>query len=378
MPPTKADRDKAIAFISALNDLNQHVRQLQQPTGGSLNSLTAFLDAVHGLLDDLWRLPERYPQTRMQDLLDITGAAVVASCAASLRHDDPFGVDVLHAVAEQLGEATELMHTWLRVCDSLTRLFWPNNGQHQWLGEPHQPALAQRFVGRLQDVGHMRAMFQQIVVVFDGDAAALRRVQAIFQQFNEVNLFDITPFGCKRWAALQQRLEQQLQPIDELCAQTVRSRLRPHVDNARQIVHMFASNAAILRRPSVMKLLAAEQEQFACALHLLLEEMRAGVTAGAFQPDGALHLSPVCNECQWLKIYEQQLNEIEQTAGLLEGHAQHQPVLGLVQALRAEVAKLLATSYDQWRDEALGAVQSGELRYVDPLRSAGVTKKTTT
>lgn len=342
------------------------MRQLQQPAGGSLASLATFLDAVHALLDDLWRLPERYPQSRMQDLLDVTGSAVVASCAVSLRHDDPFSVDALHTVAEQLGEATELLNMWLRVCDSLTRLFWPNNGQHQWLGEPHRTALALQFVERLQDVGNMRAMFQQIVVVFDGEAAALRRVQGIFQQFNDVNLFDITPFGCKRWSALQQRLEQQLQPIDEQCAQTVRTRLRPHLDNARQIVHLFATNAAILRRPSVMKLLAAEREQFACALHLLLDEMRTALATGAFQPDGALHLSPVCNECQWLKIYEQQLHEIEQTAGLLEGHAEHLPVIGSVQTLRAEIGKLLAASYDRWRDESLAAVQSGELRFVCP------------
>lgn len=36
-----------------------------------LRALVEFLDTVHGTLDDIWRLPSKFPQNRMKDLIDI-------------------------------------------------------------------------------------------------------------------------------------------------------------------------------------------------------------------------------------------------------------------------------------------------------------------
>lgn len=37
----------------------------------TINSLEEFLDSIHTQLDELWRLPQNYPQNRMIDLMDI-------------------------------------------------------------------------------------------------------------------------------------------------------------------------------------------------------------------------------------------------------------------------------------------------------------------
>lgn len=38
---------------------------------GSISSLDEFLDSIHTTLEELWRLPNNYPQNRMVDLIDI-------------------------------------------------------------------------------------------------------------------------------------------------------------------------------------------------------------------------------------------------------------------------------------------------------------------
>lgn len=37
----------------------------------TINSLEEFLDTIHTQLDEIWRLPQNYPQNRMVDLMDI-------------------------------------------------------------------------------------------------------------------------------------------------------------------------------------------------------------------------------------------------------------------------------------------------------------------
>lgn len=228
-------------------------------------------------------------------------------------------------------------------------------------------------------------MFQQIVVVFStaddngndgngssGTATALRLVQSIFVQCRDVPLLDTSPFGEKRWSQLQLRLEHLLQPIDEQIAALVRQRQRAHAaGNARQLVHSFAGHGAILRREAVMKLLTVEREQFADAVQQLIKEARIGVqkvaaeggnVSGDLVADGALNLSPVCTECQWLKMYEQQMTEITNALPLLVGHVHYELISRSVAEVQEETAKQLVESFALWRDQSLAAVQSGELR----------------
>lgn len=62
----KSDKETANAFAVAIDKLNQLLRNV-----ATISSLEEFLDTVHTHLDELWRLPQNYPQTRMTDMLDI-------------------------------------------------------------------------------------------------------------------------------------------------------------------------------------------------------------------------------------------------------------------------------------------------------------------
>lgn len=76
---------------------------------------------------------------------------------------------------------TEHTESWLRLCDSLTRFFWPNNGQHQWLGDPHAPVQAVQFVERLNEVRQLKLMLQQMMAVLtDDDRGSAKQLHALF------------------------------------------------------------------------------------------------------------------------------------------------------------------------------------------------------
>lgn len=74
----KSDKETANAFAEAIDKINQLLRNV-----ASISSLEEFLDTIHTHLDELWRLPQNYPQTRMTDLLDII-------CKLILHSHEPF------------------------------------------------------------------------------------------------------------------------------------------------------------------------------------------------------------------------------------------------------------------------------------------------
>lgn len=70
-------------------------------------------------------------------------------------------------VYQTLTDVTEVVDAWLQVCDSLTRLFWPNYGSHVWIGEPHIPKNARAFLDRLKEVQNVRNVYKEIVCLFN-------------------------------------------------------------------------------------------------------------------------------------------------------------------------------------------------------------------
>lgn len=54
----------------------------------TINSLEEFLDSIHTQLDELWRLPQNYPQNRMIDLMDIICRFLLISLFHSFTQDN--------------------------------------------------------------------------------------------------------------------------------------------------------------------------------------------------------------------------------------------------------------------------------------------------
>lgn len=148
----------------------------------SLRSLVEFLDLAHNLLDEIWRLPFNYPQNRMKDIMDIISAIIIETCSENLNNEDIFNIESFH-ITEILNEVTEYIESWLHVCDTLTRLFWPNNASHSWIGEPHVPAQAIGFQERLSEIKSIKNMYKQIVSLFSDNGHMVQSVKMMFAPF---------------------------------------------------------------------------------------------------------------------------------------------------------------------------------------------------
>lgn len=96
--------------------------------------------------------------------------------------DDVWDVKSLR-VFQTLNDITEVIESWIQVCDSLTRLFWPNYARHAWIGGPHIPKTATLYLKRLHAIQAIRNVYKEIVSLFNEINQIDKSVRRIFIPF---------------------------------------------------------------------------------------------------------------------------------------------------------------------------------------------------
>lgn len=96
--------------------------------------------------------------------------------------DDVWDVKSLR-VFQTLNDITEVVESWIQVCDSLTRLFWPNYARHAWIGGPHIPKTATLYLKRLHAIQAIRNVYKEIVSLFNEINQIDKSVRRIFIPF---------------------------------------------------------------------------------------------------------------------------------------------------------------------------------------------------
>lgn len=146
----------------------------------SSSRIEEFLDHAHNNLDELWRLPYNYPQQRMADLLDIMGNRLLEACLMQLLAEDIWSLASYH-VNNLMSQCMDTVDAWMQLCDSLTRLFWPNYVKHPWVGEPHVPRRGQQFKERLAEIRSIKQLYKQIATLLnDAELQEMFQEQAAF------------------------------------------------------------------------------------------------------------------------------------------------------------------------------------------------------
>ncbi|KAH8263165.1 hypothetical protein KR044_005503 [Drosophila immigrans] len=356
---SRLDRETAQIFIGVLENIEQKIGTIDNG-GNSSNRIEEFLDHAHNNLDELWRLPYNYPQQRMADLLDIMGNRLLEACLLQLHAEDIWSL-ASYNVNNLMSQCMDTVDAWMQLCDSLTRLFWPNYVKHPWLGEPHVPRRGQQFRERLGEIRSIKQLYKQIATLLnDAELQEMFQEQAAFN----FNIFDTTPPGQSKWHKALQHFEQVLQPIDERIAAALKSQLHHHLSNPRQVIYIFSKYEMLIQRPAVLELLSIEREQFLQSLHLLLQDLRKAMTDTNMEPDAG-HLSVICNECRWLKVVQHQIQEIEKVSHLISGREGFDKINKAVQEIKEETESLLRTNFEIWSGQCSTAVKSGELRLRD-------------
>ncbi|XP_067623203.1 cytoplasmic dynein 2 heavy chain 1-like [Eurosta solidaginis] len=353
---SRIDREMSQVFIGVLEKIDKQISSIDH--GNTSTSIEEFLDSSHNSLDELWRLPYQYPQARMADLLDIIGNRLLEICVEQLLMEDIWNLNS-HHVNTLMSQCIDTADSWLQLCDSLTRLFWPNYVQHPWVGEPHVPKRGHLFKDRLTEIKNIRNLYKQIVTLLGDEETK----QMLYESspFKEINIFDTTSLGQSKWNKALQYFEQVLQPIDERIAAALKAELHNHLSNPRQVILIFSKYETLIQRPAVLELLTIEREQFLQSLQILLQDLRKAMSDTNMEPDSG-HLSVICNECRWLKVVQYQIKEIEKVSHLISGRDGYDKIIKAVQEIKEETESLLRTNFEIWCGQCSTSVKSGDLK----------------
>lgn len=86
-------------------------------------------------------------------------------------------------VYQTLNDIFDVIEAWIQVCDSLTRLFWPNYARHTWIGDSHIPKTAAQYSKRLQEIQAIRNVYKEIVCLFNEINQIDKSVRRMFIPF---------------------------------------------------------------------------------------------------------------------------------------------------------------------------------------------------
>lgn len=100
--------------------------------------------------------------------------------------DDIWDVRSLH-VYQTLNDIIGAIESWAQVCDSLTRLFWPNYVRHAWIGGPHIPKIATTYLKRLQEIHAIRSVYKEIMCLFNEINQIDKSIRRIFTPFRGID-----------------------------------------------------------------------------------------------------------------------------------------------------------------------------------------------
>jgi len=118
----------------------------------SVQDLEECLENVHNCLDDIWKIEEiKYPQTRMEHLLDVIGNGIIKLIQRTTKNT-PIWTGDHNENIELLNECKRNCNKWIKTCEQLTVLYWPNYSYHKWIGPKYLPKNLITFSNHIEEV----------------------------------------------------------------------------------------------------------------------------------------------------------------------------------------------------------------------------------
>jgi len=118
----------------------------------SVQDLEECLENVHNCLDDIWKIEEiKYPQTRMEHLFDVIGNGIIKLIQRTTKNTNIWAGDHNENI-ELLNECKRNCNKWIKTCEQLTMLYWPNYSYHKWIGPKYLPKNLITFSNHVEEV----------------------------------------------------------------------------------------------------------------------------------------------------------------------------------------------------------------------------------
>uniref|UniRef100_A0A182QV28 Cytoplasmic dynein 2 heavy chain 1 n=1 Tax=Anopheles farauti TaxID=69004 RepID=A0A182QV28_9DIPT len=361
--PTKADREAARSFANILERISL---QFGDSEAMSLTKLDEMIDVCQTALDEIWRLPNHYPQNRMCSIFDMISVRVVTSCTEHLTELDVWDIGTV-SLDDAIGHVKETLDSWIQTFDSLTRLFWPNCEQHPWIGEPYRSKLLSKFQTRYKEISEIRHVKDLLYALFFESEKYFPLANEVALPFHGINIYDLTPLGNKRWETAKAKMEHALAKIDESAAFILQQKILETGGNPRHTVMVFSRYKEILSRPLIMETLAAERTQVFRGIDAMMRELREMLTTTNFTES---NVTPIVAETRCYRVVEDELQQLESIVGGLcrdrEGHAE---ALKRIIEFKEEMQALIRGNFETWTENSMMAIRDGvlSLRETQPV-----------
>ena len=362
---TKSDKEAARVFGEHLINLNGIIEEFSKlKSTQKLKNLDDWMDRTQYNLDELWRIQHyQYPQNRMISIIDVLSSMIVTCCIDDMNQQDDVWSSGSLNLNELIGHVMDIMNNWIQICDSLTRLFWTNCEQHRWIGQPYIPSLMTRFKLRVEEVLDIKQVHKQISLLSSEDETIDLKSRDYFYSFRDINIFDTTPIGEKYWNTAKTKFEQSLSNIDEKIAMNIKFSIQNSLSNPRQVIYIFSKYENILKRQKIKDALRIECNHLHQAVLTFVVQLNQALADSKKNPhDDDEDVSALVCEIKWLKIIEYQVQQVNQICkSVLYDREDFEELRKKLADFQTEMETTLKQNFDQWCEQSMSSVVSGEL-----------------
>lgn len=362
---TKSDKEAARVFSVHLENLNGIIAEFMKfKSTQKLRNLEDLMDRTQYILDELWRIQNyQYPQNRMISIIDVLSSMIVSCCVEEMNQQDDVWSTGSMNLNELISHVMDILNSWIQICDSLTRLFWTNCEQHRWSGHPYVPSLMTRFKMRVEEILDIKQVHKQISLLSSEDETIDLKSRDYFYSFRDINIFDTTPIGEKYWNSAKTKFEQSLSNIDEKIAMNIKFSIQNALNNPRQVIYIFSKYENILKRQKIKDALRIECDHLHQAILTFVVQLNQALADSKRSPhDDDEEVSPLVSEIKWLKIIEYQVQQVNQICkSVLYDREDFEESRKNLDEFQTEMETILKQNFDQWCEQSMSSVVSGEL-----------------
>lgn len=117
-----------------------------------IQDLEECLENIHNCLDDIWKIEDfKYSQSRMEHLFEVIENDVIKLIQKNTSNINIWFGEYNENI-DVLKMCKRICNRWIKTCEQLTLLYWPNYSYHKWKGPKYCPENLISYSNHIQEV----------------------------------------------------------------------------------------------------------------------------------------------------------------------------------------------------------------------------------
>lgn len=151
-------------------------------------------------------------------------------------HDCDVWSEDFNKISITLQSVIELGNKWVKTCNELTCIFWPNYALHIWNGEPYISKNISNLVERVTEVLSIRKIHKQLIRLLTTVEQEDLHMKDMFSPFEVVDVFRCISYDGNVWNGAQTKFQFLLKPAEQRVATKLGKQFVSINANTRQVI----------------------------------------------------------------------------------------------------------------------------------------------